>query len=402
MGRLVTLVLVTPGGRVLGSLPPYPVETPWWSEVASVVAGARAHHGADVTVLRLLAVSDAEPDDPDGAVGVVYLAEIDGAPPPVLGAEEVTIEDDPRRAPWARPGGPAADLAWADGALLRAGRSRTGPAVQQRTWNLSSIWRMPTTGGDAWLKVVPELLAHEGAVLEALAREGAPVPTLIASGAGGRVLLDHVGGENQWRAGTDRLVAMVGLLRNLQAAWCGRESELLALGVADWRPPSFVVAAQQTVGSWSGELAAGVRATLDRLVEELPQRFAALESCGLPDSLVHGDFHPGNVRFDGTSLVLLDWGDCGIGHPLLDMAGFVQSIDVERRRTVERAWLDGWAGLVPGSDPYRAAALVRPLAALRRAAVYHRFVEAFEPSERRYHCDDVPRWLAAAAAAPAP
>ncbi|MEO1248940.1 MAG: phosphotransferase, partial [Pseudomonadota bacterium] len=29
--------------------------------------------------------------------------------------------------------------------------------------------------------------------------------------------------------------------------------------------------------------------------------------------MVHGDFHPGNVRGDGNRLTLIDWGDCGIG-----------------------------------------------------------------------------------------
>ena len=27
----------------------------------------------------------------------------------------------------------------------------------------------------------------------------------------------------------------------------------------------------------------------------------------MPDTLVHGDFHPGNLRGDDTALVLLDW-----------------------------------------------------------------------------------------------
>ena len=49
------------------------------------------------------------------------------------------------RAPWARPGGPAADLTWADAALAALDRPRSGPAQQVRTWNLSSLWRRPVS-----------------------------------------------------------------------------------------------------------------------------------------------------------------------------------------------------------------------------------------------------------------
>ena len=59
--RRVTLVLCTRDGRVLGSLPPYDVALPFRQEVSDVVAGAKAVHGVDVTVLRLLEVG-AAPD----------------------------------------------------------------------------------------------------------------------------------------------------------------------------------------------------------------------------------------------------------------------------------------------------------------------------------------------------
>jgi hypothetical protein len=54
---------------------------------------------------------------------------------------------------------------------------------------------------------------------------------------------------------------------------------------------------------------------------------AALIECGVPDTLVHGDFHPGNVagrRPD--SYVILDWGDSFVGHPLIDELAFVERL----------------------------------------------------------------------------
>jgi len=56
--RQVSLLLLRADGSVVGELAPFPVATPWWQEVETVVDGA-AELGADVTVLRL---TGAEPD----------------------------------------------------------------------------------------------------------------------------------------------------------------------------------------------------------------------------------------------------------------------------------------------------------------------------------------------------
>src|SRR6202043_1957469 len=69
--RTAELVLVTPDGDPIGSLPAVPVATPWWQDVEPVVRAARNFHGVDVIVLRML---DAELDGPQGGRGT-YLAE---------------------------------------------------------------------------------------------------------------------------------------------------------------------------------------------------------------------------------------------------------------------------------------------------------------------------------------
>jgi hypothetical protein len=51
---------------------------------------------------------------------------------------------------------------------------------------------------------------------------------------------------------------------------------------------------------------------------------------------------------------------------------------------------------VPGSDPDRAAMLLRPVAALRLAAVYVHFLANIEPSEYPYHADDPARYFSKA------
>ena len=80
------------------------------------------------------------------------------------------------------------------------------------------------------------------------------------------------------------------------------------------------------------------------LVDSLPDRLAELASCGLPETLVRGDFHPGNWRYDGAHLVLLDWGDSAIGHPLLDTTSFLPRLPQALREPVQQAWNERGVG----------------------------------------------------------
>ena len=243
-------------------------------QVGEVVSAVRARHGADVTVLRLL---DARPDPADdfGMGGeVVYLAEVDSAVASALDASGLITPD-----PAARPA-----LAWADGVLAERGSARVGPAEQERTWNLSAIWRLPLADGAAWLKVVPPFFAHEGGVLRLLQDSGV-VPPLLGTD-GGRMLLGDVPGVDQYRAPTEFLGPMVDMLVDLQVAWIGRVDSLSTAGANDWRPPTFIGAAIDVVRRDGAALSEVERTSLGRLVDGLEGRFAALAECGLPDTLV--------------------------------------------------------------------------------------------------------------------
>jgi len=272
---------------------------------------------------------------------------------------------------------------------------RTAPAIQIRTWNLSSLWRLPVEDQSLWLKVVPPFFAHEGALLAKLA--GAPVPRLLGHD-GSRMLLAEIPGEDLYEAELPQCLEMVSILVGLQRSWMGRAAELGALGLPDWRGPALIPAIADVVARTAEALSADERARLERFLRELPVRFAALAACGLGDGLVHGDFHPGNFRGAGRDMTLLDWGDSGIGHPLLDQAAFLDRVPEAVRETVRSHWLGLWRAAVPGSDPARAAALLAPIAAARQAVIYRGFLDRIEPAEHPYHRHDPAEWLGRVAA----
>ncbi len=367
----MTLVLCDRDGRLLGSLDPFEVETPWWQDVLPIVEQVPG-----VTVLRLLACG---PND-DNLMGgpVTYLVEVAGETPSGLKAWPGELEDHPLRMPWASPGGPARDLDWVAGEA-----EIEGTPTQHRAWNLSAIWSIPLARSTAWLKCVPPFFAHEAAVLRLLA--GETVPCLLGA-EGHRVLLAEMPGRDGYEASSEEQVASVEALVTLQLNTADRVSEFLAAGVPDRRGARLSALCADVV-----ERRAPSDERLRSLVDTAGERMAAVEECGLPDVLVHGDAHAGNTRLGASHPIWFDWGDSIVGNPLLDLVALSEDSDGEKSRGagVESHWLGLWADAVPHSDPQRAWQLLRPLAELRLAVLYQSFLDQIEPSERPFHERDV-------------
>jgi hypothetical protein len=371
----------------MGQLPPLVVTPGWWQDAEGVVAAVEQQYGVRVTVLRILSATYSSP--PGGPVTYLAESEIADARLPLepWGGE---LSTSPWRVPYAKPGGPARDLAWARSVLEDRGLRETGPPRQVRTWNLSSLWCLSVESGNVWLKHVPPFFAHEGAMLTRL--QDAPVPRLLAHD-GPRVLMEEIPGEDQYAAPEPTLLTMVSILVDLQLSWRHRVSDLLRLGLPDWRGPALSEEIADVVRRTAPELPAEDRRVLSSFVDTLEDRFVEAAESGVPDSLVHGDFAPGNARSDGRNLVLLDWGDCGVGHPLLDVSAFLDRIPVDAVPAVTRHWDRAWQAAEPGSDPGRARQVLASVSAARQAAIYRRFLDRIEPSEHPYHREDPATWL---------
>ncbi|WP_349878839.1 phosphotransferase [Micromonospora sp. HUAS YX12] len=400
MSRTVTLVLLDSAGRPLGALPPFGVPEPWWQEVHSIVAAVRQRHGLEVAVLRLL---DADRPAPPGG-HVRYLAQAADTPAVPLESVTVDLTPHPLRQQWAEAGGPARSIAWATGELSRLGHRVTAVA-QQRTWNLSAIWRLDTDQGPVWLKQLPPFAHHEPTVLTFPDDQGVGAgvdlpgdpnslingPVVLASDGEGRMLLADVPGEDRYGAGEGERGAIAAGHHLVQLRACGVVGELVAAGVPDLRGAGPAGWIRERLAGHDVSAAAG-------LLDGLDHRLRQVVDCGLPDTLVHGDLHPGNVRGDGGRRTVIDWADSFVGHPAFDILRLTEDVDADAAARLIDAWARRWRTDVPGSDPHRAVDLLRPVAPLRQAAVYAMFLAAIEPSEHPYHVHDVPAALARAAA----
>jgi Ser/Thr protein kinase RdoA (MazF antagonist) len=372
MGRTVTAV-VTYGAERVGLVGPFPVDNPHWAEVEPVVAHLAETLGVPVIVLRLLNV---EGGDACRDGHVTYHVEA-LQPFETATACEFTQDDHPLRMPWARASGVREIFAWAAGHVTLTGR----PA-QRKTWNLAGHFRLPAADGTAWLKAIPPFADAEPAALAAVAEvDPGLVPAVIAS-APGRLLLSEVPGIDCWDATAETAAEAVHRLATAQARISQPPARL-----PDRRPGKLRAAVQRLL---DGPVGAQLTAEELNTASEWQERWEMLADCGLPDTLVHGDFHPGNWRSGNGSPVVLDFADAHLGNPVLDALRAIDFQPADRRAAaaIAEAWIAAWTTAVPRSRPADALRIAGPLAHLSYAVRYQEFLDNIEPSERIYHLDD--------------
>jgi hypothetical protein len=264
-----------------------------------------------------------------------WVAEQHGAPVP------------PERAPWARPGWLAEAEAW-----IAASVDLVEPPRLHEQWVLSSVLRAATADGIVYFKAAFSIYRHEPVVTAALGREHpGRVPAVLAvEPERGWLLMRELQGDVLGTLDRTRWPDAGPLLREIHEAWSSRADEVLALGGQDRRlEPADVP-------------------------EELHGDLDALDDLGLPDTLAHGDFHPWNVVTGPDGLVLADWSDACLTHPLFDLVTF------------------GWAeDLPPLLEAYGVApetfARAERLACIHHAISYERILAAMEPSDRWVFAD---------------
>ena len=229
---------------------------------------------------------------------------------------------------------PAARPAWSRSGWHAAAEAWFGGALEQdRVWPLSALLR----GDDVWLKAVFPLFHHEPAVTEAIG-----MPRVLRSDhERGWMLLAHVDAvEASDHHGALRAIAAV------HRAWTSRTDEALALGAPDRRAPSPV-----------------------------------------PPTLVHGDFHPGNVL--GSTII--DWSDAAVANPLHDVNYSLLYVDDELRAPLLATYSEAY-----GTDVAAAAADCEAETYEYVARSYVAITAALAPDDRWWFEREESRWLARA------
>jgi Phosphotransferase enzyme family len=245
------------------------------------------------------------------------------------------------RAPWARPGWLAGAESW-----IAATLDLVDPPRLHAQWPLSAVLRATTPEGVVYFKAAFPLFRHEPLVTSALAREhpGRVTDVLAVEPERGWLVMRELQGDVLGDLDRSRWPEAVPPLREIHVTWSSRSEEILGLGAVNRRLDTLEVP------------------------PELSGRLDTLRELGVPETLVHGDFHPWNVVV-GPRLVIADWSDACLSHPLFDLLMF--GSDEDRPPLLEAY------GVAP--EVFELAA---PLARIHHAISYERILEAMEPSDR--------------------
>lgn len=369
------------GNRYAGRLPPFEAKRPWWSEVEATTRHLDEVLGVPTFVLRLVHADNAEL----GRGGRVVF-HVQAAAEPRPGVLDPTprpdwpdiIKPHPLRSTWAEVDGPQRLVDWATGIV--------GPArrTQYKTWNLSCLIHLPTAA--AWAKATSRFCSVDADIISHVHEyDAALAPGVLGVDLENRwSLLAHAPGTDCWEPDAATVQDIVSRWVAVQAAIAGDE-----LRVPSMLPEELPAELDALLAGEVGErLTAAEFAQARVLRDALPGIIRELESAGLPNTLVHGDFHPGNWRSDGTNRVIVDWADSCLGHPAADLLRLHNWLPEEKRELAIQTWATAWQKHLPGSDPLRALGPMTILIHLLGAVTYQRFLDNIEPSERIYHEDD--------------
>lgn len=372
---LIKLELCTSDGTVIGALPDFELHLKKWEHVAPIVSQVKKIHCIDVVILRLLDVSRQQ----DGKKTFSYLAEkkngkLSNQP------RDTKIKDHPGWPDYARPGGSAEDLHWAFTLMKKKNIRGTGQPIQHRTGVKSSVWRIPSDHGWLWLKVLPSRAIPEGDVLQYL--KDFPVPRVIGH-CRNRLLLEQITGGNSTVDRLHKLSTMVQIHVQIQKHCAAHVSDLLGLGLPDWRRDQAKKLIAAVICRNSAQLDKFDRFQLKKFGDTLDARFAELDDCGLHDTLLHGDLGVENIRGRANFLTILDFADSFIGHPFYDLPILLRQIHTDYRNTVSEKWISEWRDIAPQSNPRRAAYLIAPLSMAQQAAKAQSKLDTLEPHIQR-------------------
>jgi hypothetical protein len=362
----------------------------WFPDVEVPLRALHEQLGIEASVLSCLAVGESE---------TAYLMMSVGSIPPesqwVSSFDDPLVEaarerlalppDAPVTPAWTKPGWYAEAMPWIDEQLAATGAPRTGVPVQVRSWGLSNVLRCPTAKGDVYFKALahsstirpahpealPLLFAHEPLLLHRLseARPGeVPAPIAIDEKRAWMLLAD-LGPPLARETDVSRWIDALRGHARLQRSFADQQDRLLSFTCVDRRLAVLDRELDRLLGPnpATEQLEPAERAQLPRRADQLHEAISELATIGLPETLLHGDLHPGNLAVRDGKVLAFDWTDAAVSHPFLDLVTFVgKRSPISTDPRLKDAYLAEWEAYASPADLRRTLVLAGELGALHQ------------------------------------
>jgi len=273
-----------------------------------------------------------------------------------------------------------------------------GDPIQIRSWAISCVLRVLTTAGTLYFKALPDFFGQEPSLTLFLSKlYPQHIPDIVAIEPTKHwVLMKEFHGsppksKNEWHKTLLSLSTMqIGCINKIHALLnlgCNdRRLELLPEQmqpvIEELRFPQmqqFYMVTEQEANELSSRL------------RSLPELCKKLGSCGIPETLIHGDLWSNNIIFhdmvSGKSPVVYDWSDGAISHPFFDIFNVITSEKDELVKLEQyQAHIDVWSDICPHREVVAAFELSQKLAPFYYLLSY-RYILLNTPTKSRWELD---------------
>jgi aminoglycoside phosphotransferase (APT) family kinase protein len=293
-------------------------------------------------------------EDPEVVSALMSVAAVaDGSTPPPS-----------RRPDWFRVDWYDEVEAWVDARLAEQGRRRTGPMEPIGNWWISVVTRVPCDPSPpVWFKAACPHFHAEPALTRLVAQmDPEHAPRLVAVDEDRAWLLaEEMAGADEDRdipPGLGAAAARVTATLQLRSLDHLADIEAAGVPVRDLRTTSHQFEAVLDGSVELDQLSADELAAARAGRREVHAALEELAGLGIPDTLVHGDLHVGNIAHAGDALVLYDWSDAAVSHPFLDLVRLSERLPEDEQDRARAAYADVWRAALPEVDVDRALELV--------------------------------------------
>lgn len=253
---------------------------------------------------------------------------------------------------------------WADNILLRNALDKGGHVESIVATPYSEVKKITKGSSVYYLKKTPAPLFIESEILGFLhtINPAFTTPKLVDADRDNLCFLTQSCGEQTLRTlfagrlNADALKGPVQEYQRIQKACVSHASELLAMGVLDWRLSRLPDIYERFVSDKEALARWGVEADTRQRLHELRLLFSDLcheiADYNIPDTLNHSDFQENNMVIEAATgkVSIIDWGEVTISPALWPVVGFFKKIcwryKVPQHSTEAQAllshFLEGW------------------------------------------------------------